>query len=78
MTVEYMRNRINEAYDGRWLAIHSMPDNQIIAIYYSMKEKGKFDIKKHRSTLSNKTINKERAVQLSIFDMPEYLQSIGK
>ena len=78
MTVEYMRNRINEAYDGRWLAIRSMPDNQIIAIYHSMKEKGKFDIPKHRSSLSNKTINKEQAIQLSIFEMPEYMQSIGK
>lgn len=57
-----MRNRINEAYGGRWVAVKTMGHNQVVAIYNSMKSRGKFD-------KPTKAKNKLEGTQLSIFDV---------
>lgn len=59
MTVESMRKHISECYDSwRWRdKVSKMPDNQVMAIYFSMKEKGK--LKKDK---------KPRYRQMTIFD----------
>lgn len=45
MTVGYMRKKIKEAYTSKfWLnKVDEMPDDQIIAVYYSFLERRKFD-----------------------------------
>lgn len=77
MDVGYMRNRINEYYNGKWLSLRTMPDNQIIAIYNQMRNSGKFDKKK--SAFEERRHHKESLpVQISIFETDEYLRSICK
>lgn len=73
MDIAYMRKRINDYYDGKWTALYDMPNSQIIAIYFQMRNSGKFD--KDKST-SGKPKVVER--QLTIFEMPEYLNTIDK
>ena len=75
MDIAYMRRRINEYYDGKWIALYSMPRNQIIAIYFRMRSEGKFD--KDKST-SGKQKNEVVERQLTIFEMPEYLNTIDR
>ena len=54
MDISYMRRRINEYYDGKWMALYDMPNNQIIAIYHQMLNSGKFDNKNTKDLKSNK------------------------
>ena len=51
LSVEDMRAAIAEVYKGgRWLyKVENMPDNQVIAVYYSFLEKGMFDKPKRQS-----------------------------
>jgi hypothetical protein len=48
MTVEEMRAKISEVYESdRWrLRVRLMPDNQVIAIYRTMRDRGQFIRKK--------------------------------
>lgn len=50
MTVESMRAKISEVYDGdRWhRRVQLMPDNQVIAIYHTMLNRGQFRPKRKR------------------------------
>lgn len=43
MDVSQMREKCAEAYDGdRWKnRVKYMPDNQIIALYYSLRQRGR-------------------------------------
>lgn len=47
MTVSQMRARIAEVYAGKaWrLKVDNMPEYQVIAVYHSFKESGKFEKK---------------------------------
>lgn len=47
MSVQQMRAAIYEVYPGRrWkIKVQNMPDDQVIAVYYSFLAKGKFDQK---------------------------------
>lgn len=66
MNVEYMRSQISKVYDGpRWKArVNLMPDNQVIAIYYSFLRTGKFDKKEVKKLMS-----KPEEIQISIWDI---------
>lgn len=75
MDIAYMRKRINDCYDGKWTALYDMPNSQIIAIYFQMRNSGKFD---KNNTKTYKDDRKFAEVQLSIFEMPEYKNSIDK
>ena len=75
MDISYMRRRINEYYDGKWTALYDMPNNQIIAIYHQMLNSGKFDKNNAKTYKNDKQFTE---VQLSIFEMPEYANSIDK
>ena len=63
MSVEQMRAKISEVYESdRWrLRVKTMPDNQVIAIYRTMRDRGQLVRKKHK---------KSRIVcqQISMFD----------
>ena len=50
MTVSQMRNRLGDVYTAKtWQnRVKRMPDNQVIAVYYSFLERGKFDIPKKK------------------------------
>lgn len=63
MTVEAMRCRISEVYESnRWrMRVRMMPDNQVIAIYRNMLERGLFERKNRRKS-------KIRYQQISMFD----------
>lgn len=45
MSVQQMRAAIYDVYPGRkWkIKVQNMPDDQVIAVYYSFLAKGKFD-----------------------------------
>ena len=45
VTVQYMRSAISDVYPSRnWREeVNVMPDNRVIAIYYSFLERGVFD-----------------------------------
>ncbi len=75
MDISYMRRRINEYYGGKWAALYDMPNNQIIAIYHQMLNSGKFDKNNVKTYKDDKQFTE---VQLSIFEMPEYVNSIDK
>ena len=62
MTVGDMRRHINNAYDGKWQQVWTMPDKQIMAIYFNMKQRGSFEKKKESKP-------KDTEVQLSIYDI---------
>lgn len=65
MTVNCMREHIAQVYDSpRWKdrAMHLMPDNQVIAVYHTMLERGQLPVKKKRK-------NHVSCEQLSMFDM---------
>lgn len=66
MNVGYMREKIAKAYDGpRWKErVACMPDNQVIAIFYSFKKKGLFD-----SISYMKKEIKPEPVQITIWDI---------
>lgn len=55
-SVSEMRDIISKVYKGpAWKEkVRSMPDNQVIAVYYSFCEKGKFDKPAKKSELPNK------------------------
>lgn len=67
MTLEQMRSKIASVYNSpKWIArVSTMPENQIVAIYYSFERSGKFEKK---PTLRKKS-NSGR--QLTIFDFME-------
>jgi len=69
MTTDQMRSRLEKAYPGpRWrLRVMEMPDNQVVAIYKSMSETDRFTKKKRLK----KEPGIAKAVQLTIFDLPE-------
>lgn len=65
MTVNCMREHIAQVYDSpRWKdrAMHLMPDNQVIAVYHTMLERGKLPIRRKKT-------KGPRCEQISIFDM---------
>lgn len=64
MTVESMRAKIGEVYDSdRWRRrVQLMPDNQVIAVYRTMRDRGKLD----RRKLKKKS--KVLFQQISMFD----------
>lgn len=75
ISVDDMRKRINELYDGNFLRIFEMPVHQVIAIYYQKLNSGAFDeakrIKKNNKGKSNEQIIAEQEnyyYQYSIFD----------
>lgn len=62
ISVEQMRSAIFDVYPGcSWKdRVRCMADNQVIAVYYSFCEKGKFDKKPAKySENTNKTIKRE-------------------
>lgn len=63
MSVEEMREAIKKVYDGNaWKCrCELMPAYQVIAIYYSFRDKGKFKKKKK--------VKEETFEQLTIFDI---------
>lgn len=68
MTVEAMRDKISRVYDGpKWkYKVRNMPRRQVIAIYYSMLEKGTFnkpDVKKN--------LTGPEYIQMTIWDLPK-------
>ena len=68
MYVEQMRKQIEEAYSGpAWrMRVRGMDRKQVIAVYKSMKEDGRFDrLKKERKQREKM---KEEGVQLNIWD----------
>lgn len=64
MTVEAMRAKIGEVYEGdRWRRrVQLMPDNQVIAVYRTMRDRGQFARRKGRSK------GKVQYQQISMFD----------
>ena len=66
MTVEYMRDAIAAVYGGKkWLKkVNKMDDNQVIAVYYSFLNSGKFDEKpskkKSRERNANEVVKENR------------------
>ena len=52
MTVEAMRLKIAEVYESdRWRRrVQLMPDNQVIAVYRTMRDRGQFDRRKSRKS----------------------------
>lgn len=64
MTVESMRAKIGEVYDSdRWRRrVQLMPDNQVIAVYRTMRDRGQLD----RRKLKKKS--KVLFQQISMFD----------
>lgn len=64
ISVDMMRTRINELYNGHFTKIFGMPDNQVIAIYYQKLNGGAFDKKKNNV----KSKKPETYYQMSIFD----------
>jgi len=69
MTTEQMRSRLEKAYPGpRWrLRVMEMPESQVIAVYKSMLETDRFTKKKRLK----REPGIAKAVQLTIFDLPE-------
>ena len=63
MSVEQMRAKISEVYESdRWrLRVKMMPDNQVIAIYRTMRDRGQLNQKKRKKS-------KVYFQQLSFFD----------
>lgn len=70
MTTDQMRCRLEKAYPGpKWrLKVMEMPENQVIAVYKSMAETDRFTKKKR---LKKKEPGVIKAIQLTIFDLPE-------
>lgn len=64
MTVEAMRNKIGDVYESdRWrLRVRMMPDNQVIAIYRTMLNRGEFNPRKKKKK------SKVLFQQISMFD----------
>lgn len=65
LSVPEMRKKINSLYNGHFTRIFSMPENQVMAIYYQKLNSGAFDKKKQ------KKVNKGEVTgyyQMSIFD----------
>ena len=62
MTVEAMRTKIGGVYESdRWRRrVQLMPDNQVIAIYRTMRDRGQFKSRKKKS--------KVLFQQISMFD----------
>lgn len=75
MTVEAMRSKINNLYDGKWTAIYDMPKNQVVAIYFKLLNSGRFNKKQSKIPVKAPVVLES---QISIFELPEYQQSIGK
>lgn len=69
MTTEAMRTRLAEVYPGpKWrMRLMQMPERQIIAIYKNMSRTGRLEKKRKKK----KEPGVIRAVQLTIFDLPE-------
>lgn len=67
MTVDQMRKAIIKVYpNDTWRRkVNRMYDNQVIAIYHSFKEHGKFDEVKKREKSEKK---KQKYEQVSMFD----------
>ena len=63
MTVEAMRAKIGEVYESdRWRRkVQLMPDNQVIAIYRTMRDRGQLTNKKRKRS-------KVYFQQISMFD----------
>ena len=63
MSVEQMRAKIIEVYEGdRWRRrVQLMPDNQVIAIYRRMRDRGQLNQKKRKKS-------KVYFQQISMFD----------
>ena len=70
MRIASMRKAIAKVYNNKTWAnkVAMMPDDQVIAIYFSFLEKGRFERVDHKS------VSEEKNHQITIF---EYLQSIG-
>ncbi len=63
MTVASMRDYISKMYDSdKWrLRVHGMEDNQVIAIYKTMQQRGQKPPKKHKKDI--------QVQQITIFDL---------
>lgn len=74
MTVERMRENLSKVYPSpNWrLRVNAMDDRRVIAIYRSMLERGGLKPKKSHK---KKEPGIRKAIQLSIFDLPEYQQT---
>lgn len=70
MTVRFMRREISKVYNNKtWdNKVAQMPDNQVIAIYFSFLEQGRFE------RVDPEPVSKQQNHQITMF---EYLQSIG-
>ena len=74
MTTDQMRCALAQVYHGpRWvIRVQNMKDSQVIAMYKSMKQEGR--LYKH-PTIKKKEPGIRKAVQLTIFDLPEMKES---
>lgn len=68
MSVEQMRDKISKVYDSwRWRnRVSSMPNKQVIAIYHSFENQGKF--KKPKPTGIPSETRYTQCRQMTIFD----------
>lgn len=72
MSIEQMRDAISKVHKSHWWKskVANMPDNQVIAIYYSFLERGEF---KEEAQIKREIKEQERIanepIQLSIFDL---------
>lgn len=58
MTVDRMRTEISKVYSGQWInRVNRMSDSQVMAVYYSFLEKGKFDELKRRERAEGKQLS---------------------
>ncbi len=70
-SVNRMRHIISEVYDNpTWKErVRLMADNQVIAVYYSFLEKGKFD--KPTNSSKNETREQARVPEASMYFVPD-------
>ena len=71
MTIERMREHVSKVYPSpRWEEkVRNMPDIQVIAVYKDMQH---YDRLKPKKSIKKKEPGIKKAVQLSIFDLPEF------
>lgn len=73
--VDQMRSAIFDVYSGySWKdRVRNMADNQVIAVYYSFRERGVFDKPKKYSEKPNKTTKRELSRTYFEADVAEQL-----
>lgn len=68
ISVDQMRTKINELYNGNWQQVLTMPNEQVMAIYYQKLNSGAFDKKKQEAKKKIKQDFEDYYYQMSIFD----------